>query len=291
MGMQMPIRTVIRMVMMMNEKHITETAFWNDVMDGVYGPRQGGAKIIIDAKNAALGVGKTTAAVALARLFATAFDYELQPEDFCLSGNDYLDRYREHPGKEQPSVLILDDMVGSGAGDKMRTTATKNVNLVRAWQLQRVKRVVTITTLASWADAVKGLRKLADYRLMCLEKPIGYFVPYKLGTFNFSESSKIKFQRLDGRIGFPQMDHDPLYEHVSSLKDELIDSEEFDADKMREAEEAEDPDEVRRTEKLEMAQSLRNTGMSTTQIAKHVGMSQSWVSRYTNANDGGKGQV
>lgn len=274
----------------MINRHISETQFWNDLMHGVYGPRQGGAKIIIDAENAALGVGKTTAAAALARLCATAFDYELQPEDFVLSGNEYLDRYREHPGKEQPSVIVLDEMVGAGAGDKMRTMATKNVNLVRAWQLQRVKRVVTITTLASWADAVKGLRKLADYRLMCLEKPIGFFIPYKLGTFNFNESSKIKFNRLDGRIGFPKMDGDPLFEHVSELKDELIDTESYDADELLEAEEAEDPDEVRRKEKLQMAQSLRDDGMPTTRIANHVDMSQSWVAKYT-TNNGGRGEA
>lgn len=250
--------------------HIGQTKFWNDLMDGVYGPRKGGAKILIDAENAALGVGKTSAAVALARLLAEAFDYELQEEDFVLSANEYMDRYRAHPGKEQPSVIVLDEMVGAGAGDKMRTMAKKNVNLVRAWQLQRVKRVVTITTLASWSDAVKGLRKLADYRLLCMQKPIGCFRPYKLGTFDFDEGSRIKFQRLDNRVHFPRMDDDHFYQHVSSLKDDLIDSEKYDADQLLDGDKEDEDAELPEAQQIEIAQEYRKLGMSWKKIASNV---------------------
>lgn len=274
---------------------IGETEFWNELMHGVYGPRKGGAKILIDAENAALGVGKTTAAVALARLLATAFDYDLKEDDFVLSANEYMDRYRAHPGKEQPSVIVLDEMVGAGAGDKMRTMAKKNVNLVRAWQLQRVKRVVTITTLASWADAVKGLRKLADYRLLCQQKPIGCFRPYKLGTFDFDEGSKIRFERLDDRIYFPKMDDDPYYEHVSELKDELIDSERYDADDLLEEEDEEDPEDVRKEMQIAAAQALRNNGMEAGDVLDELDLdySRSWVYKHTDSpvqSEGGKPQ-
>lgn len=280
------------------KNHVAETEFWNHLMHGVYGPRKGGAKILIDAENAALGVGKTSAAVALARLLATAFDYELQEEDFVLSANEYMDRYRAHPGKEQPSVIVLDEMVGAGAGDKMRTMAKKNVNLVRAWQLQRVKRVVTISTLASWADAVKGLRKLADYRLLCMQRPIGCFRPYKLGTFDFDESSSIKFERLDRRVHFPKMDEDPFYEHVSQLKDELIESERYDADDLLEEEDSEDPEDVRKEMQIAAVQALRNQGMKAEDILEELDLeySRSWVYKHTDSpddavqSDGGKSQ-
>jgi hypothetical protein len=37
---------------------ISETAWWNDLMHGVYGPRSGGARIIIDSEGGSTGVGK-----------------------------------------------------------------------------------------------------------------------------------------------------------------------------------------------------------------------------------------
>lgn len=271
-----------------NWQNIGYSKFWNTLMHDIFGPRQGGAKILVDGENASLGIGKTSGAVGFARLLSRAFGYELKPDDFVLSANEYLERYRAHPGKEQPSVIVLDEMVGAGAGDKMRTMAKKNVNLVRAWQLQRVKRVVTITTLASWADAVKGLRKLADYRVLCNERPIGSFRPYKLGTFDFDESSRIKFERLDNRIYFPKMDDDPFYQAVSAKKDELIESEQYDADELLEEEDEQSVDEAERELKIQHAQRLRDQGMTTTQIADVVDMSQSWVSQNTSQNSGGE---
>jgi len=130
--------------------HVTDTKFWNVLMHDVYGPRSGGAIIFLDAENARKGVAKTSAAVALARLFATAFDYDLQPDDFTLSGAEYLSRYQEQPGEQQPSVLVLDEFVGGGAGDKRRAMSQQNVDFGRAWQLLRTRRVVTIATLPDW---------------------------------------------------------------------------------------------------------------------------------------------
>jgi hypothetical protein len=127
--------------------HLSETDFWNDLCHGVFGPRQGGARIIIDAESAATGVGKTTLAVAMARALSKAFDYQIVEDDFTLSGEEYLERWREHPGRSQPSVIVLDELAGAGAGDARRSMSNKNVNLGRSWQLMRKKRIVTITTL------------------------------------------------------------------------------------------------------------------------------------------------
>jgi hypothetical protein len=125
--------------------HITETEFWHDLMDGIYGPRSGGARIIVDAEGASTGVGKTGLAVYLAKLCARAFGYELQPADLTLSGEAYLSRWRDHPGPDQPSVIVLDELAGAGAGDARRAMSNSNVNLGRSWQLMRKKRIVTIT--------------------------------------------------------------------------------------------------------------------------------------------------
>jgi len=268
----------------------TESKFWNELMHGIYGPRKGGARIIIDAENAATGAGKTGLAVALAEKLAYFFDYELEPEDLTLSGREYLQRWREHPGKEQPSVLILDELSGAGAGDARRSMSNQNVNLGRSWQLMRKKRIVTITTLPHWSDADKKMRRFADYRLWCLEEPIGYFRPYKVGA-SFSEGNVHVTSYDDvNRIKFPNHDalDDPLYKDLYKKKDALLESEFFDADELAAdggSAEPEDPDTVRRDAKIETAQRMRENGLSTVEIAKHVGMSQSWVSQNTEKED------
>ena len=270
--------------------HITDTEFWNDLIHGILGPRQGGARIIVDAEDAATGVGKTSLAVALAELLAYTFDYELQEEDFTLSGAEYLKRWREHPDKDQPSVIILDELAGAGAGDARRAMATQNVNIGRAWQLMRKKRIVTITTLPHWSDADKKMRRFCDYRLWCLEQPIGYFRAYEVGAgFNDGDERTKGYDDVS-RIRFPNMDKigNDFYRHVSSLKDDLLNSEVYDADDIvdgEEKEEQKDPDTIRREQKIEQAQRMRDQGVTTTAIADYIDMSQSWVSQNTESPD------
>jgi len=263
----------------------TESEFMDDLLTGVYGPRQGGARIIIDAQNAATGVAKTSLACGMARGLSDIFGYELEKDDFTLSGEEYLNRWREHPGQEQPSVIVLDELAGAGAGGARRSMSTQNVNLGRSWQLMRKKRVVTLTTLPHWGDADAKMRRFADYRLWCLAQPIGYFLPYKV-TAGFADGDERVRGYDEGRIGFPNYDalNDEFYQHVTAKKDELLESRYFDADKLAGGEtqqETMDPDEARKEERIEIAQDLRDSGKSLREIADVVGMSRSWCHQNT----------
>ena len=219
-------------------RHISETEFWNELMHDVFGPRKGGAIIFVDAENARKGVAKTSGAVALARLAARAFRYELENEDMTLSGSHYLRRYQEHPGERQPSVLVLDEFVGAGSGDARRAMSNQNVDFGRAWQLLRSKRVVTFATLPDWNEADPRLQKYADYRIWCRERPIGFFQPYKVTVpFSAGGGPRVRTRGLgyeDGtdRIAFPNMDAeaDPFYRYLTARKDDLIHSSTWDAD-------------------------------------------------------------
>ena len=269
--------------------HLSETDFWNDLCHGVFGPRQGGARIIIDAESAATGVGKTTLAVAMARALSTAFEYEIVKDDFTLSGQEYLERWREHPGPDQPSVIVLDELAGAGAGDARRSMSNKNVNLGRSWQLMRKKRICTITTLPHWSDADKRMRRFADFRLYCLQQPIGYFRPYAVTT-SFSDGHVMTRSYDDvSRIGFPNVENhgDHLLAYVTSLKDDLLASEVFDADDVGDTGPERTPDDAERQQRIADAQRARAAGLSTRDVADVVDMSQSWVTKYTEAPDSG----
>lgn len=217
---------------------IAHSTFFNQVCHKVFGSRQGGAKIVIDAEDAELGAGKTSAAVFLARLFSRAFDYELQTEDFTLSAAEYIKRYRDHPGPEQPSVIGLDETVAAGAGDARRSMSNSNLDLASAWQMMRMKRVVTIGTLAHWSDLDKRLKRLSDYRLNCRVTPIGHFRPYKVKV-GFDDG-KVRTKKLDSAIHFPDMADDPYYERITEEKDELMHATTWDADDMMDEEGSED---------------------------------------------------
>lgn len=213
-----------------NREHIGHSRFWNALCRDVFGPSQGGAKVMFDAEDAALGVGKTSAAVAFARHLAKAFDYELVEEDLTLSAGEYIERFREHPGPDQPSVLLLDEAVGGGAGDKRRAMSQQNVDLASAWQTMRAKRVVTLATTAHFGELDPRLKRLTDYRAHCSKRPIGQYRPYEI-TVGFSDGN-VRMKTLDSAIHFPDMGDDPLYQHLDEQKSELLDAESWDADQV-----------------------------------------------------------
>ena len=279
------------------ETRITKTKFWNELLDDVYGARSGGAIIFVDAENARKGVAKTSCAIAVAGALATAFGYTVKTEDLTLSGAHYLKRYQEHPGKEQPSVLILDEFVGAGSGDGRRAMSSQNVNFGRAWQMLRTKRVVTLATLPDWNEADPRLQKYADYRLWCQEKPIGFFRPYKVtvpfnagGSRSEVRTKGLSYREDTRRIAFPNMDaeSDPCYRHLTKRKDELIHSSTWDADILGsddEGEELPDPEEVERREAVKYAIRLYRpwdddnniSQADVAQILLHDDYSETWV--------------
>jgi hypothetical protein len=272
--------------------HMTETEWWHDLCHGILGPRKGGARIIIDAEDAKTGVGKTGLAVFLARLLAEqVFDYQVTEDDLTLSGAKYIERWRGHPGEEQPSSIVLDELGGAGAGHARRAMSNQNVELGNSWQLMRKKRIISIVTLPHWSKVDRDMRKQADFRLWCLKEPIGYFQPYEVGVeFDSGEVMTDGYDDVD-RINFPNMDKhdDPVYKYLAGEKDELLESEFFDADKLvdgSEPEETMSPDKARREERVEIAQRKRNNGDTAREIADDVGMSHTWVIENTEAPGG-----
>lgn len=272
------------------ETPIDETEFWDVVMHDVFGPRQGGAIIFIDAENARKGVGKTGLAVYLARLFSKAFGYDFKKEDQTLSGEEYLQRYRDHPGAEQPSVIILDEFVGAGSGDARRAMSHQNIDFSRAWSILRTKRVVTFVTMPSWGDADSRLQKLADYRLRCLENPIGYFKPYKVvvpfGTGKVHSKGLGWGKAPARRIGFPDMTahDDEYYNALAEHKDKVIDSDTWDADDLVDDTSdgvSSDTDEIQKEAYIDVAQEMRDSGYTVREIAEYVPFSRNWVSEKT----------
>lgn len=287
---------------------LEETKFWDLVMRDIYGPREGGVIIVIDAENARKGVAKTSLAVALADRLAHEFGYELESDDGVLSADGVLERYEEHPGPEQPSVIVWDEAVGAGSGDARRHMTTDNVVLGRAWQVLRTRRVVTLTTLPNWGDLDSRLQRLADYRLWAREWPIGEFLPYKVGTdfdgkevttegLGYDRATATPIEFPDASSDFPDVGDDgsdghPLYDDLTRRKERLMGTDEFDATAMRESAQADggvDPevrerveDETKRREAIKtVIRAVQpwedDGGLSYADAARLVDYSREWV--------------
>jgi hypothetical protein len=223
-----------------------DSAFYQSLLDDIEGQREGGAIVVIDAEDARTGVGKTSAAVAFAKYVSQLFGYDLKERDLVLSGQEYLDLYEKQPGEDQPSVAVWDEAVGAGSGDARRAMAQDNVDLGRAWQIMRTRRVVTFVTLPDWGDLDSRLQKLADYRLWC-RRDIGNVQAYEVGTT--FEGGDIRTRGLGPGEGaepitFPDMKEieDRHYLALKAKKDELIESGELDADALREQQSEDKPD-------------------------------------------------
>jgi hypothetical protein len=271
------------------KEDLGDTEFWHKLMKGIYGPRAGDARIIIDAEDSSKGCGKTGLAIFLAKVLAKVFDYDFTEDDVTLSGQEYLNRIRAHPGEEQPSVIVLDELAGAGAGHAYREMSNQNVELGNWWQLMRKKRVVSLVTLPHWSKASKGMRREAEFRLHCLKEPIGYFKAYEVTT-TFGDGD-IRNRRLDDeRIGFPDIPSAgfPEYDALDEEKDRLLASATTDADELADME-GEDPelpeDEAREAEKKEIAQRLRDEGATLREAGRAVGRSHTWVRDHTEDSD------
>jgi len=221
-------------------KQFEESHFFRSLYKDVEGDRGGGAIIIVDAEDARTGVGKTGAACALAEFVAWYFGYELQERDGVLSGQEYLDLFKQHPNEEQVSVAVWDEAVGAGSGDARRAMAQENVDLGRAWQIMRDRRVITFVTLPDWGDLDSRLQKLADYRIWC-RRDIGTIQAYEVGTtFNGGQLTTPGLGPGDGAepISFPDVtDTSALYQSIKAKKDKVQESDSLDAGKLVEEEE------------------------------------------------------
>ena len=214
---------------------ISDSEVWDDIMgDYIYSKSKSGCKIVVDAIDSRLGVGKTSFAIGLALRIGEEVGYEIQTEDVMLSAQQFLKRFREHPGTEQPSIIILDEIVGAGGADSRRAMSNKNVNMARTFEIMRKKRVIVIMTTANYFGMDPRLRRLMDYVFTCQVSPKFHAIAYKVGT-RFG-TGDLRLRRMSERIQFYSLDGHPLLVELDNQKDRLLESEEFDMDKIIEME-------------------------------------------------------
>lgn len=228
-------------------------------------------KVIITSRNSETGTGKTTLAFWLADQWHQLF----APDQWCADKHatldiyDYLEKYRNLP---KGSVLILDE---AEELDARRSMASKNVDFSHYWMKMRVRQVMTILTLPSTTALDSRIEELADVWIEVQRR--GKALVHDIRVNSYSKSVQTWKAH---NIQWPNVAEHPEMEALDSLKQDDLDQ---DIKKKEKEEETPDPKEVRREQKIETAQNIREQGKTIAEIAELVDMSEGWVSNNTEA--------
>ena len=231
-------------------------------------------KVIITAKDAQTGVGKSTLAFALAASWHPMYTgEEWTADDYATYDvGDYLQRYRDvEPG----TVLLMEE---AEQLDSRRAMASENVDFSHYWMAMRVRQVVSILTLPSTSALDKRLWELSDVWINCECR--GRAAVYRVGTNSFNGEMYTEYKH---DLEWPDVSGHPEMKKLDRQKEEKIERGLSDID--TDEPETRDPDEAEREEKIRIAQSLRDSEMdlSGEEIGEIVDRSDTWVYNVTDA--------
>lgn len=244
-------------------------------------------KLIVTAKNSQTGVGKTTLAGWLAlswtRWFA-GIPWYCTPDDptegmATLNPGEYF-KIVKKVGNEFPAgtVILVDD---AEELDARRSMQTLNVEFSQRWMLMRLKQAITIITLPSPSSIDSRLEELADYWINIERR--GRALVHNIEVQDYGARNVLT--RQSHWLTYPDVSDHPEMEKLKTMKEDKMDD--WDAAEA----DGPTPDEVEKETKKEHAQRLRDMGVpieaqdpETPDIVSTIDMSQSWVSKNTQAS-------
>jgi len=232
-------------------------------------------KIIITAKDAETGVGKSTAGFALAASWHPVYTGESWSADEYGSYDigPYLEQYLS---ATNGSVLQMEE---AEQLDARRGMASENVDFSHYWMAMRVRQIVSILTLPSTSALDKRLWQLADVWINIEER--GKAAVYRIGVNSFNGEMYTKYMH---EFEWPDLSGHQEMQKLDREKDAKI--ERGLGDVGDDAEETPSPKEVRREHAKEIAQRMR--GWETYDLTGHeigelLDRSHTWVYNHTEA--------
>jgi hypothetical protein len=231
-------------------------------------------KIIITAKDAETGVGKSTAGFALAASWHPIYTDEPWSADEYGSYDigPYLEQYLS---AQSGSVLQMEE---AEQLDSRRGMASENVDFSHYWMAMRVRQIVSILTLPSTSALDKRLWQLADVWINVESR--GDAAVYRIGVNSFNGEMYTEHMH---QFSWPDVsDHDEM-QKLDREKDEKIERGLGDIED--DAEDLPSPKEVRREHAKQIAQRLREWeahDLTGKEIGEIVDRSHTWVYNHTN---------
>ena len=230
-------------------------------------------KVVITQRNSGTGGGKTT----LAGWLCLNWDQSWSAEQRAtLDPDEFIGKYPELPAH---SCLLLDE---AEELDARRSMAEQNVEFAKNWMMMRTRQIDSILTLPTASALDKRIKELADVRINVIERGLANVYKIRIDDHNTSQVR----ERFLHELQWPDISERDELLTLEAMKNERIDGKVEDA----KSDESQDPEEVERQTKIDIAQHQRNQGKTISSIANNVDMSQGWVSNNTNATatDGGE---
>lgn len=226
-------------------------------------------KVIITAKDAETGVGKSTAGFALASSWHPIYAGEDWSADEYGSYDigPYLEQYLS---AKEGSVLQMEE---AEQLDARRGMASANVDFSHYWMAMRVRQIVSILTLPSTSALDKRLWQLADVWINVERR--GEAAVYRIGVNSFSGEMYTEYMHT---FEWPDVSDHPEMKKLDREKDAKIERGLGDIDD--ETAELPKPKEVRREQAKEIAQRLRDWekyDLTGEDIGHAVDRSDAWV--------------
>jgi hypothetical protein len=171
------------------------------------------AKILVTAKDAQTGVGKSNLCDFLAYVLDTT-DEGFVPHKITIEPEEFFSAYgRLEPG----SALVMEE---GEQLDPRRSMSKKNVEASHSWQMERVREVVALINLPSPKFIDKRMEELADYWVNVLRRGRARIYEKKIhdteGHVYYQTLQDIEWPNMDGSVTFGEMD---------DLKKQMIDGE------------------------------------------------------------------
>lgn len=170
------------------------------------------AKIIITSHNSRPGLGKTTLAIRMAREF-DAHGWDAQTKAFM----DAAEYHNAYDDLSSGSCLLFDEI--EGEADSRRAMSNKNVELSKAWAMNRYRNMITICTLPTVTMLDNRMLELSDYWINVMGRGLAH--PYRVRVNDFN--GRVYRERIDenGAIRFGDLpDDDPDYNLLKDMKDQ-----------------------------------------------------------------------
>jgi len=230
-------------------------------------------KIIITATDAQTGIGKSTLAFALGASWNPIYTGEEWTADdgATYDVGEFLTRYTD---LDAGSVLLMEE---AEQLDARRSMAGENVDFSHYWMAMRVRQVVSILTLPSTTALDKRLWELADVWINVKRRGMA-----QVHECQINDYQQQLWNEPVEQLEWPNVSDHPEMQEVDQMKEEKIERGLSDVD--TDEDEEVDPKEVKRNEKVEIAQRLRESEhleLSGEQIGAIVGRSDAWVYKNT----------
>lgn len=261
-----------------NDPEFRQSKFWAEMLTRLVTGRD--ANIVITA-GSETGVGKTTAAVAIAMMLD---QHGWTAEKAAVASAKEYDRLYDQcdPG----SVLILDE--AEKAVDARRGMSKESVSLSQSFAAKRYRQVFSILTAPSksWLDSRLG-SDAADYWLQAQQTDLGRVKGeakvYRLKT---NEHAGEDYTKQIGTVSWPPLDSNDAFQELDKKKRERLESDTeqayVDSDDVDELTEEAARSAADR-QKREMTRRLCDRDeLTQADVAEIVNMSAGWVNTVVN---------